>query len=67
MKTFDTSIDIYATRVKNIITSERNKSNRVITISKIRNIYNYNYKNSIGSSILSRVMKRHLGFKSISF
>ena len=61
MKLFDTSKSIYATRIKNIITSERNKSNKVITLSKIRNIYNDKYKKNISLSTISRVMKRHLG------
>ena len=68
MQHFDNSKSTYAKRIKNIISSEKTKTNKVITLTKIRNIYIDKYKKNISLSTISRVMRRHLGlhFKRIT-
>ena len=68
MQHFDNSKSTYAKRIKNIISSEKTKSNKVITLTKIRNIYIDKYKKNISLSAISKVMRRHLGlhFKRIT-
>ena len=61
MKSFYSSKSVYASRIGEIISSEKTKTNKVITLKKIKKIYNEKYYKSISVSTISRVLKRHLG------
>ena len=68
MEKCNTSKNQLASRINSIIYEERQKSNKVITLTKIRPIYYKRFKSLISISTASRIMKRHLNlhFRRIS-
>ena len=67
MDKYNTSKSQLASRISSIY-EERQKSNKVITLKKIRTIYYKRFKSLISISTASRIMKRHLNlhFRRIS-
>ena len=69
IETCDSTKSKYATRINSIIFEQKNKSNKVIILSKIKNIYSKKYKKEISLSTISRIMRKHLrlNFRRVTF